>query len=204
MTIQWQYNGSQWLEDSGRANSRNFVCCDVSFWPLCTFIFRFHPPDSASCVPPLSWNPGTSGPYRVNQFLRCPLGVHNHRPLSNFLLWRSFGNLNFSCVASALWLLKSTTRVFFISGMYCCFLYVLLFWVSILIWFSLLLLEYWAVFFGYAYPDWDVFVYVYFSLAVCVFWLMRICFLVLQLWTCAHVARQSMIRVFEGHNYWHI
>jgi hypothetical protein len=31
--------------------------CDVSFWPPCTFIFLFHSPDSASCVPPLPSNP---------------------------------------------------------------------------------------------------------------------------------------------------
>jgi hypothetical protein len=63
----------------------------------------------------------------VKQFLPCPLGVHNHRPLSNFLLGRCFGNLNCSWAASALWLLKSRTGVLFH------FWYVLLFLICIII-----------------------------------------------------------------------
>jgi hypothetical protein len=63
----------------------------------------------------------------VNEFLLCPLSVHNHRPLSNFLLGRSFGNLNCSWVASAVCLLKSRTGVLFH------FWYVLLFLICIIV-----------------------------------------------------------------------
>jgi hypothetical protein len=63
----------------------------------------------------------------VKQFLPCLLGVHNHHPLSNFLLEWSFANLNCSWVASALWLLKSRTRVLFH------FWYVLLFLICIIV-----------------------------------------------------------------------
>jgi hypothetical protein len=58
------------------------------------------------------------------------------------------------------WGFVSFQVCFAVLDMYCCFGY--LFW----FWFSLLLFEYWEVFLGYAYPDWDVFVntYTYFCM----------------------------------------
>jgi hypothetical protein len=63
-------------------------------------------------------------------------------------------------------------------------------------------------FLGNTYRDWDVFVYaykyfcmLYYCLAECVFLLISICSLVLQLWMCAYVVLQSTFSVPKGHNY---
>jgi hypothetical protein len=97
--------------------------------------------------------------------------------------------------------------------MYCCFWYVLLFLVSILFLIFAALIGVLGSFLGLCVPrvghicirtPISISVCYIISLAVCVFWLISICSLVLQLWMCAYVVPQSTFRVFKGYNYYNI
>jgi hypothetical protein len=151
------------------------------------------------------------GPCLVKQFLRCPLSVHNHRPGSSFLLGRTFRKSKL--FMDGIWTLAFEKQDWGTVSFLVCIV-VLLFIIVLGIYF---VFDFHCTYWSNGQFSWTMHIQIgkhlfsptsisvcyIISLGECVFWLIRICSLVLKLWMCAYVVPKSTFKELKGYNLLH-